>query len=118
MKTFYWAVEVRSVQVLHGILRGVDHFMKVVIHVSAGVLYWTESRTDPSYRFLVAEKQELQTLILEKTNIMWDIPDPCGQGGNTTTGNVARRLLLDEQNREIICSRIQSETMKNMLLRL
>ena len=34
-------VDVRSVQVLHGLLRGFDHFMKVVIHVSAGVLYWT-----------------------------------------------------------------------------
>ena len=44
-------------------------------------------------------QKQLQSVILDKTNIKWDIPDSSGKGGTTTTGNVARELLHNKKNR-------------------
>lgn len=100
---------VRSVQVLHSLLRGFDHYMKIVIHLVAGVYHWTESKTDRLSRLLEAEKKRLQGKILDETHIKWDFPDSTGQGGNTTTGNVARKLLHECENRKIIESVIDND---------
>lgn len=34
--------KIRSTEVLHGLLRSFDHYMKTVVHVKAGVLNWSE----------------------------------------------------------------------------
>ena len=44
-------------------------------------------------------QKQLQNVILDKCSIKWDIPDSCGKGGTTTTGNVARELLYNPKNR-------------------
>jgi hypothetical protein len=100
---------VRSVQVLHALLRGFDHFMKVVVHLSAGVYAWTESKTASTTHFLEIEKKNIQELIGKKTGIKWDFSDSSGQGGSTTTGNVARNLLYNEKNRKLITDYISNK---------
>ena len=107
---------VRSVQVLHALLRSFDHLMKVVIHLKAGVMYWTESKTDPSHQFLEMEKRRLQAKILEKTGIKWNFADSTGHSGNTTTGNVARSLLYSEENRILITEDITNTELRSVLL--
>ena len=84
---------VQSVQVLHSLLRCFDHFMKLVVHVKAGVYTWTEEKASYDNPFLKKAKQELQDKI-KLLGIKWDIPDSAGKGGTTTNGNVARSLLL------------------------
>ncbi|XP_065647675.1 uncharacterized protein LOC136077082 [Hydra vulgaris] len=69
---------VRSVQVLHALLHGFDHFMKVVVHLSAGVHAWTESKTASTTHFLEIEKKNIQELIGKKTGIKWDFADSSG----------------------------------------
>ena len=56
-----------TMQILHMILRSADCFFKTCVHLAAGVSSWTESKVDPSYKFLVAEKQNIQTEILNGT---------------------------------------------------
>ena len=52
--------DVFSVQVLHAVLRSFDHLMKIIVNINAGVLYWTESKTDPSHQFLENEIRRIQ----------------------------------------------------------
>ena len=56
-----------TMQILHMILRSADCFFKTCVHLSAGVSSWTESKLDPSFKFLVAEKQKIQKEILNET---------------------------------------------------
>ena len=60
---------VTSVQVLHGLLRSFDHWMKVVVHLGAGVLSWSESKVKQSTQFLEAQKQLLQKTISDCSGI-------------------------------------------------
>ena len=99
-----------SVQVLHAVLRCFDHFMKVVVHMSAGVHIWTETKLSRSTPFLEAEKKKVQEAILKETGIKWDFVDSSGQGGTTTTGNVARALLFEKQKRDIITNLIRNQS--------
>ena len=108
--------DVRSVQVLHALLRCFDHFMKVVVRINAGVFYWTEAKTDPSNRFLDAEKAKLQQKILQRTGIKWNFADATGHSGNTTTGNVVRKLLYSEQNRCLITEDIANLELRSFML--
>ena len=41
----------------------------------------------------------MQDAIHERFSIKWDFPDPCGRGGTTTTGVVAKDLLLNAERR-------------------
>ena len=41
----------------------------------------------------------MQDAIHDKFTIKWDFPDPCGRGGTTTTGVVAKDLLLNAERR-------------------
>ena len=66
------------------------------------------SKISCSHVFLQVEKQNIQSAIIEKLGIKWDYADSTGQGGSTTTGNVARRLLFKSENRRIITDLIQS----------
>ena len=52
-------LDIRSIQILYGLLRSFDNYTKIIIHVAAGILYWTESRSDRSARFLDMEKKKL-----------------------------------------------------------
>ena len=84
--------DVKSAQVLHGLLRSFDHFMKGLVHVKAGVFNWSERKG--SYKLFVdRSKDALRTTLANSLNIKWDQPDPAGKGGTTTTGNTARLLL-------------------------
>ena len=44
--------DIKSVQVLHAVLRCFDHFMKTVVHVIAGVCNWCESPSNYHNLFL------------------------------------------------------------------
>ena len=91
-----------SVQVLHALLRGFDHFMKINVHLAAGVYDWSETPTSRSKEFLQKYKQIIQNKLFEKCGERWDLPDQTGKGGTTTTGNTARKILHDTDNREVI----------------
>ena len=95
---------VHSVQILHGLLRSFDMFMKTAIHVKAGVFDWSEAPSSRNKQFLDAAKLEVQGNIFSATGIKWDYPDKAGKGGTTTTGNVARQLL--HHQREVIISQL------------
>ena len=85
--------EVKSVQVLHGLLRSFDHFMKVCVHLLAHVYDWSESPHSTTKAFLTQAKKEIQVKIHKDIGEQWDIPDQTGKGGTTTNGNTARKLL-------------------------
>lgn len=91
-----------SVQVLHALLRGFDHFMKLNVHLLACVDDWSETPTSLNKPFLHQAKNQIQTKLFEKCGERWDLPDQTGKGGTTTTGNTARKILHDSNNREVI----------------
>ena len=66
---------VRPIQVLHCLLRCFDHFMKICLHMIAGILRWSESKFDVSCQFLEAAKKQLQELILTETGERWNFED-------------------------------------------
>ena len=74
-----------SVQVLHGLMRTFDFYMKVAVHIKAEVFQWSESPTSRYRQFLAAAKSTLQDK-LKSLGIKWDFPDSSGCGGTTTTG--------------------------------
>ena len=67
---------VKSVQVLHALLRCFDHFMKTVVHAVAGVFDWSESSSNRNNLFSKQAKLELQeTSQRDVHGINWDLPD-------------------------------------------
>lgn len=84
---------VKSTQVLHGLLRTFDHFMKAIVHVKAGTLDWSEIPGSYNKLFVDNSKNALRSALEDSLHIKWDQPDPAGKGGTTTTGNMARLLL-------------------------
>ena len=93
-----------SGQVLYAVLRTNDQFMKVVVHLGAGVEKWSEAKHLATSRFLDAQKRRLQEVLMDAHAIKWDYVDSTGQGGSTTTGNVARKLLHNPAVRETVVS--------------
>ena len=85
--------DVTSPQVLHGLLRSFDHFMKALVHVKAGVFNWSELKGSYNKLFVDRSKDALRASIENSVHVKWDQPDPSGKGGTTTTGNTARILL-------------------------
>lgn len=94
--------QVVSIQVLHGLMRSLDMFMKIVVHLVACVYDWTESKVSHNYRFLERARSDLQKKIKDSTGIKWDYADSTGQSGTTTTGNNCRRLLHDVDVRKLV----------------
>ena len=92
---------VQSTQVLHGLLRSFDHFMKALVHVKAGVFHWSEVKGSYNKLFIDNSKDELRKSLEETLHVKWDQPDPAGKGGTTTTGNTARILLHKKRNAAI-----------------
>ena len=90
--------DVTSIQVLHALLRSFDHFMKIIVHLRAGVLNWSEAVEDEA---LKRAKKQIQEEIQKEMGEKWDYPDKTGKGGTTTTGNTARRILHCGQ-REVV----------------
>ena len=95
------AHEVKSTQVLHGLLRSFDHFMKALVHVKAGVLNWSEVPGSYNKLFVDQSKEALRKEIENALSVKWDQPDPAGKGGTTTTGNTARILLHKQRETAI-----------------
>ena len=60
---------------------------------------WSESKSSIYTCFIKEAKSEIQTQVYEHTGIKLDFPDSTGSGGTTTTGNIARRLLYNAENR-------------------
>ena len=85
--------KVTSMQVLHALLRVFDNFMKVVIHSIAGVYIWSETNANEK-KFVKKAHEDLQKVIKQQLCVAWDYADSGGKGGTTTSGNVARVLLL------------------------
>ena len=98
---------VKSTQVLHGLLRSFDHFMKAVVHVRAGVYNWSEVKGSYGKLFVDKSKDALRSALANSLHMKWDQPDPTGKGGTTTTGNIARRLLY--KNRETVINELEVE---------
>ena len=106
--------EAHSTQVLHALLRCTDMYMQTVVHIHAGVLEWTEAKSN-SNLFLKKSKRELQQLLLNQVEVIrWDFPDPTGQCGNTTTGNTARKLLHCSLTRETVVSTLPDRYKQRM----
>ena len=91
---------VKTIQVLHGLMRSCNVFMKIVVHVIAAVYTWTESKSSHYHTFLESTKRKLQKDLDDEYGIKWDFADSSGQNGSTTTGNICRRLLFDEKKSE------------------
>ena len=77
-----------------------DHFMKVAVHIKAGVFDWSESPTSISHQFLKRAKAEIQAYLEVVVGEKWDIADGTGKGGTTTTDNTALRIL--HHNRDVV----------------
>ena len=90
--------DVKSAQILHAVMRCFDHFMKVSAHVMS------ESKSSINNGFLANAKDTLRETIRERTGQLWDMPNGSGQGGTTTTGKTAKKLLFDTVTRNCICS--------------
>lgn len=97
---------VTIVQVLHGLLRSFDFFTKIIYHLKAEVLDRSESKTSIYTKFIKEAKSEIQTRVYEHTGIKLDFPNSTGRGGTTTTGNVARRLLYNSENRNYLIDQL------------
>ena len=52
-----------SQQVLHELFRTFDHYMKIAVHIKAGIFDWSESKTSVNNQFLKHVKQEIRTRI-------------------------------------------------------
>ncbi|XP_063677373.1 uncharacterized protein LOC134813500 [Bolinopsis microptera] len=94
--------EVESIQCLHMLLRTIDWVLKLTYHQIACVDHWSESVNMRDLQFIKQAKKQVQEHMLEQTGLKIAFPDSTGNGGTTTTGNVARRLLFDTSTREIL----------------
>ena len=94
--------EVESIQCLHMLLRTIDWVLKLTYHQIACVDHWSESSNMRDLQFIKQAKKQVQEHMLEQTGLKIAFPDGTGNGGTTTTGNVARRLLFDTSTREIL----------------
>ena len=86
--------------VLHAMLRVFDWSLKVVYHRRAGLSTWTEYDKDKT--ILKGKKEEVKTLLRNKTGIWVDQPDSTSAGGNTNTGNTFRRIFWNKANRDFL----------------
>ena len=55
--------DVKSTQVLNGLLRSFDHFMKALVHIKAGVFDWSEVEGGYNKLFIDRSKEELRESI-------------------------------------------------------
>ena len=78
--------------------------MKVCVHIRAEVYDWSESQYSRYEPFLKKAKTEIQEAIRTQFGEKWDYPNGTGKGRTTTTGNTVRRILHDENARNIIIS--------------
>ena len=106
--------QVVSIQVLHGLMRSVDMFMKIIVHLVACVFDWSESKTSHNHRFLEQARTDLQKKIKDATGIKWDYADATGQSGTTTTGNNCRRLLHDVTVRKLVTDAVPEANRSKM----
>ena len=100
------STDVISFQLLHGQLRTFECIMKLVYYLHAEVLDLKEGASNVILRFIKEAKSDIQQAILSKTGIKLDFRYVSGHGGVTKTGNVARRLLLQENLRKIVLEHI------------
>ena len=56
--------DVKSTQVLHGLLWSFDHFMKAAVHVKADVFHWSEMKGSCNKLFIDNSKVELKELFM------------------------------------------------------
>ena len=95
---------VLSAQPLHGRLRGLDFYIKLITHLKAGQNpndkhFWSESKKSADLNTIKEAKHSMQKYLKEMPGgIRLDIPDGVGCGGTTTTGNVARRLMNNDRH--------------------
>ena len=106
--------QVVSVQVLHGLMRSVDMYMKIIVHLVACVFDWSESKASYNHRFLETARTDLQQKIKDSTGIKWDYADTTGQSGTTTTGNNCRRLLHDVAVRKLVTDAVPEANRSKM----
>ena len=71
--------DVKSIQILHALLRSTASFMKVAVHLKAGVLDWSVSKRYQDV--LTAAKHLIQNVLLEKTGLRLDFPESSGSAG-------------------------------------
>ena len=77
--------------------------MKVVVQLGAGVKKWWEAKHLAASRFFNMQKQKYREsywMLIQSSGIMLTT----GQGGSMTTGNVARKLLHDPPDHEMVVS--------------
>ena len=77
--------------------------MKVIVQPGAGVKKWWEAKHLAASRFFNMQKQkymESYWMLIQSSGIMLTT----GQGGSMTTGNVARKLLHDPPDHEMVMS--------------
>ena len=98
--------------VLHVLLRVFEWSLKVIYHRRAGLSSWIEHAKDRD--ILKETKKEVQYILEKKTGIKIDQPDPIGAGGNTNTGNVARRIIWNKENRDILAECAPKEDQQSL----
>ena len=94
--------DVNTYQILHALLRLFDIFMNTTVHCKARVFTWSVPDSSRMKEFIKTARLQLQEHIKNCLNIKWDFPDSTGKGGTSTKGNIARELLFNKVNRDII----------------
>ncbi len=104
---------VRTIQVLHCLLPCFDHFMKICLHMVAGILKWPESKFDMSCELIEAAwKQKYLT----ETGGLWNSVDGTGNNGTSTNSICARTLLHSPEAQSLVCSLISNPLHREVLL--
>ena len=99
-KPLLTSTNVNYLPVLHVLLRVFDWCLKVIYHLSAKLTSWVESEADRKTLKII--KKEVTDNIANKTGIRVDQPDPKGAGGSNSTGNIAKRILWNKENRDVL----------------
>ena len=94
------SIDLNMVSPLHSLMRSFDFLLTLLYHLRSETFKWTDSakQLGDSYQRFVNAKEEVKSIVKEKTHIVMDAADPTGKGGNTNKGDVCERLLTTHRS--------------------